>query len=116
MQLFYHLNQSAFQKVQLVSEDFIPNGICKFNKYGNFCNFYHEVRKCQAEVCDTKHSSLDTPQNADTSKVERSVSWKNLERVIEKEKEIDSLNKIVKDVKIMQFEAIELDDSFSDTT
>ena len=56
------------------------------------------------------------PQNADTSKVERTVSWKNLERIIEKEKEIDSLNKIVKDVKIMQFEAIELDDSFSDTT
>ena len=48
--------------------------------------FTMKLESVKQKFVTPKYSSLDTPQNADTSKVERTVSWKNLERIIEKEK------------------------------
>ena len=122
--------------------------ICKFNKYGHcrygeFCNFYHEDKRCQKEVCDHKACNFRHPKkcrNIATGKKckfedscdfdhgddqrsnadEEVKTWKakveSLERIIEtKDKEIGDLRKVLDDTGISQFNGID-DDVISVTT
>ena len=54
--------------------------ICKYNKYGHcrfgkFCNFYHEDRKCETEGCDHKICCYRHPQPCRYIKTRKSCKF-----------------------------------------